>query len=362
MDQKQMGAAKAAMLDWLSHPAELGKAPAKLECAGEFDLHALHYYIFKYKKTLFGKWLLGVCGGYEGDALEHCGHVFSEMEEYSPASAQDQAVALVEKLRSYWMAQAEEAERQKEACGSFVHFVLLEEPHWNKAAFLQSLRAKWGIDAAPECAGISAESEDTLVVSCHGVMLAVSLMPTPVPNEEAEGAAEKNFMWPGGVEQVKRHKAHLLVSVIGRDAPAPESGKLLVKAVASACEQDGVLGVYTGPVVLAPDYYLAFSHMLEEDLLPLHDLVWFGLYRGEHGLCGYTEGMRAFGYDEIEVLDTEADAKTLLAFLSDIADYVISSDVVLRGGKTIGFSAEQKLPISRSRGVAVSGDSLKIGF
>ena len=80
MNQRQ--AAYEAMKEWLIHPQELGKAPSKLEHAGEFDLHGLHYYIFKYKKSMLGPWLLGVCGGYEEGETEHCGHVFSEMEPY----------------------------------------------------------------------------------------------------------------------------------------------------------------------------------------------------------------------------------------------------------------------------------------
>lgn len=37
----QEQAATAVMKDWLSHPDELGKLPAKLEIAGTFDLHGL---------------------------------------------------------------------------------------------------------------------------------------------------------------------------------------------------------------------------------------------------------------------------------------------------------------------------------
>lgn len=106
MKQEQMNAAKEAMINWLAHPQELGKAPAKIEYAGEFDLHELHYYIFKYKKSRLGIWLLGVCGGYEGDELEHCGHVFSEMKTYDEAAAVTEATAMVERIRSYWMEQA----------------------------------------------------------------------------------------------------------------------------------------------------------------------------------------------------------------------------------------------------------------
>mgnify|MGYP006979826385 FL=1 len=51
------------MKEWLAHPQELGKAPARIECTGTFELHGLRYYLFRYKKTLLGSWLLGVCGG-----------------------------------------------------------------------------------------------------------------------------------------------------------------------------------------------------------------------------------------------------------------------------------------------------------
>ncbi|WP_397347120.1 DUF4261 domain-containing protein [Paenibacillus sp. 32O-W] len=40
----------------------------------------------------------------------------------------------------------------------------------------------------------------------------------------------------------------------------------------------------------------------------------------------------------------------------------MEQDVTLRDGETIGFSAEQRLPITRSAGVYVNGDSLKIQF
>lgn len=91
MNQKQIDAARQAMTEWLAHPQELGKAPAKIEYTETFELHDMRYYIFRYKKSMLGKWLLGVCGGYEGDELEHCGHVFSEMEEYDESTAVESA-------------------------------------------------------------------------------------------------------------------------------------------------------------------------------------------------------------------------------------------------------------------------------
>jgi hypothetical protein len=68
--KEQMQAAMESMSQWLSHPGELGKKPSKIECMKEFNLHDRHYYVFRYKKGLFGDWLLGVCGGYEEGETE----------------------------------------------------------------------------------------------------------------------------------------------------------------------------------------------------------------------------------------------------------------------------------------------------
>ncbi len=106
MNLQQEKAARTAMIGWLSDPHELGNAPAKIENAGTFDLYGMRYYLFRYKKSLFGKWLLGVCGGYEDDELEHCGHVFSEMRAYNKSTAKQDAVRMVEMIRAYWMEQA----------------------------------------------------------------------------------------------------------------------------------------------------------------------------------------------------------------------------------------------------------------
>ena len=46
----------------------------------------------------------------------------------------------------------------------------------------------------------------------------------------------------------------------------------------------------------------------------------------------------------------------------EIAYYVIGSDVTLREGETLSVSEEQKFPITRSRGGAVEGMTLKIEY
>ena len=107
MNQQQLNAAMANMREWLSDPQELGKAPSKMECAGQFEYREMTYYIFKFKTGLLGKWLLGVCGGFEDDEPEPCGHTYSEMQPYNEAAAQQDCIKMIDKIVAYWQRQAQ---------------------------------------------------------------------------------------------------------------------------------------------------------------------------------------------------------------------------------------------------------------
>ncbi len=106
MNSKQVEAAREAMIAWLSDPQELGKAPSRIECAGQFDHNDMHYYIFRFKTGAFGKWLVGVSGGFEDDDLEPCGHTYSELKPYQEVTARDDCLGMVKKVIAYWQAQA----------------------------------------------------------------------------------------------------------------------------------------------------------------------------------------------------------------------------------------------------------------
>ena len=72
----------------------------------KFDFNDMHYYIFKYKATMFGKWLVSVCGGFENDGLEPCGHTFSDRQPYNKETAQSDCIAMIEMITAYWKEQA----------------------------------------------------------------------------------------------------------------------------------------------------------------------------------------------------------------------------------------------------------------
>ena len=102
---------------------------------------------------------------------------------------------------------------------------------------------------------------------------------------------------------------------------------------------------------------------MKNQLFPLMNLVWFSLYGGKNGgVSAYTCGMESLGYDEIEILDSKASMGEVVDLLLNICTYVVTENVILKDGETIGFTEDQKLPIRRNKGIAVDGESLKITY
>ena len=89
--------------NWLADPAELGRKPAKIEYTASFeDEDGIKCMIFKFKKSFFGKWLLGI--------VSESG-TFSEMKEYNSATETEDAKALLHILKEYWKKMAEKEEK-----------------------------------------------------------------------------------------------------------------------------------------------------------------------------------------------------------------------------------------------------------
>ncbi len=257
-------------------------------------------------------------------------------------------------------------EEETDRKGSFAGSVLLSKAEWDKEQLIRDLREEWGIvdDELDEGDEDNENSDDAVVMRVGGMMLIVTLFHGHIPDNEAEINAENNYMWPEAVEVAKVHKAHIVVAVLGEEEKLLERGKLFTKAMAVCCKQKYATGVYTSGVVFEPRFYEGLADMIKEDELPIFNWVWFGLYRSEGGLNGYTYGMDVFGKEEMEVLNTDAEPEDLRDFLTSLASYVLACDVTLKDGETIGFSADDKHTITRSPGVSLPEEqmTLKIGY
>lgn len=257
-------------------------------------------------------------------------------------------------------------EEETDHKGSFAGSVLLSKAEWDKEQLIRDLREEWGIvDEEPDEGDEDVEnSDDAVVMRVGNMMLIVTLFHGHIPDNEAEINAENNYMWPEAVEVAKAHKAHIVVAVLSEEEKLLERGKLFTKAMAVCCKQKYATGVYTSGVVFEPRFYEGLADMLKKDELPIFNWIWFGLYRSEGGLNGYTYGMDVFGKEEMEVLNTDAEPEELRDFLASLASYVLACDVTLQDGETIGFSADDKHTITRSPGVSLPEEqmTLKISY
>ena len=241
-------------------------------------------------------------------------------------------------------------------------FVLLNEAKFNREKFLKDLKEDWKItlDLGDDSEN---KEKDMLVGNIGDIMVAVALMPAPIPNNEAIDNAKTNYRWKDAVKVAEEHKAHILVSLLG-EPNLVDGAKLYTKIISALTKQENCTGINVLGTVLNPDMYRDFTkYYKENDMFPVENMIFIGLYAAEDNkVSAYTYGMEGFGKKEMEILASSENPEDVYYFLQAIADYVITSDVILQDGETIGFTAEQKISISQSKGVAVNGTTLKLGY
>lgn len=249
--------------------------------------------------------------------------------------------------------------------GSFLSFVLLDEPVFSLEQLVSDLKEDWNIDIKKDDKAEMDLENVTAVFSVDNMLATIGLIPAPVPDDEAVHNAETNFRWKEAVEVAKSHRAHLVVAVLSQDKPMMEAGTLLVKLGAACLKQQHAIAINTAGTVMEPNVYKEYAKdAIADGMFPILDLIFFGIYSNDNGktISGYTFGLQNFDKDEIEVLDSQHSAPEVFEFLIDIASYVVEADAVLKNGETIGFSEEQKLPITKSKSRVLDFDTLKIGF
>lgn len=244
--------------------------------------------------------------------------------------------------------------------GNFCGSVLLSQDSWDKSKLLRDLQEEWGIEFSPE----DTEGDPDIIVSdMDGYKIAISKFPVPVPNNEAEINAANNFLWEEAVEVTSTHKAHIVVAVLGDEKTLIERGMTYVKIMAACTKQQYAIGVFTSGVVFKPSDYFEASQSMKEDILPIPNWIWFGLYATDKGISAYTYGMDVFGKRELEVVEANAEAMEVYNFLFYLASYVLEADVMLQDGETIGFSEDDIHEIKLSKGIALpEQDTLKISY
>jgi hypothetical protein len=243
--------------------------------------------------------------------------------------------------------------------------VLLAMPMFNKAETFEldkvvdNLRNNWKLDVSD----IIGDNK-TVTFSIQGMTIALGTMPVQIPWEDIEKTAQYAYNWPDAIKELKDHDSHIIVSVMSKSKSDIEQYVILTKVLSSILSTSNCIGVYQGSqsLLLSKKQYLESAEELRSNKIPVDLWIYIGLRKGEKGNSAYTYGLKAFDKIEMEFLDAKLELHELHSFLTNICAYIINSDVNFQSGQTLGYTAEQKISISQSKGVFVEGQTLKLNL
>lgn len=230
-----------------------------------------------------------------------------------------------------------------------INALLLEEESFPFDTFLEQL-------ATMKIAGKSVESiqlrdGDVCSFNVDDEFFGLALMPAPYPAQDLEGPLATAWMWPPEppIENVKKHKSHLLITMIGGKGDPVHRRLILTAVTALAAKQAGVMAVYWGDATLIhfPPAFIEIAEKVDSlKTPPLYLWVDLRAFRNEDGTTGlFTTGLSELGHMEIEIPSIDMQPGELREWLLNIMFYLLENGPVLKHGQTIGMTDEQKVHI-----------------
>lgn len=204
--------------------------------------------------------------------------------------------------------------------------------------------------------------ENVAVFKVNGESVAIANMDVPIPWGDIEGTAEYAYNWPNVLEDLKDHTGHAIVTIMDGQKSPMERFKILSKVLCSILITSNSVGVYQGSqsLLIPSKQYLNNIEKLKDDDTPIFLWIYIGLKKFKTGNSAYTYGLKDFQKHEIEILDSSLSLEELLEFVGNIASYVITDDITLKNGETVGYTDDQKINVTISKAQFVEGQSVKL--
>lgn len=202
----------------------------------------------------------------------------------------------------------------------------------------------------------------TVTFSIQGETVALATMPVQIPFGDIQGTAQYAYNWTTAEKDLENHNSHIIVTVMSSKNTTLERFKILTKVLSSIVATTNCIGVYQGSqsLLIPRKQYLDSAEALNSNQIPLDLWIYIGLRKSENGNSAYTYGLTAFDKLEMEFINVKLDLEEMHSFLSNICAYVINSNVTFKSGETLGYTAEQKIKITKSKGQFVEGQTLKL--
>ncbi len=168
------------------------------------------------------------------------------------------------------------------------------------------------------------------------------------PWNDLAGPCATSVVWPEAASVLKRHRAHIIVS-LSTDRELIDRAKLLTQVTAATmAATPSAVGVFWGnaTLVLPKALFIEFAVQILPLAPPLH--IWLDVRvapNADGSFSGFTTGMAALGHMEFETLNSTQNAAGLRERLFALANYVLENGPVISDGNTVGADAREKIRV-----------------
>lgn len=228
---------------------------------------------------------------------------------------------------------------------------------FNHEKVIAYLQTEWNA----EIAAVNGDSK-TITFSLNGETVALATIGAQIPWGDIKGAAQYAYNWPDAEEALKDHDSHVIITLMSGEQSVLDRFRLFTMLNDAVVATSNAIGIYMGSqsLLIPKEQYQEGANGLKQNLLPVDLWVYIGLRSSENGNSLYTYGLKAFDKTEMEIINSSMNLEELYNFLMNICAYVIGKDITFKAGETLGYTAEQKINISLSKGIFVEGKTLKL--
>lgn len=199
----------------------------------------------------------------------------------------------------------------------------------------------------PTCRATEAK-EDSLSFELGDCTVVLATMPVGIPWSDLEGPCATSILWPDAETQLKDHRYHVIVTLLGAEDPIDRSRILTQICSALMLGDEHALGVFWGnaALIVPAGLFNDFATQVLPEELPLY--IWVDVRVGmseEESSSGFTTGMDALGHRELEAENAAEPPGDLRERLYALAGYLLEHGPIINDGDTIGEDQHEKIRV-----------------
>ncbi len=205
-------------------------------------------------------------------------------------------------------------------------------------------------------------NDQTISFEVDGVTYLVAMIPSPLPDEGLETAVEYSYLWKDARSALD-NKSYIAIAVVGeKDLLDLYIGATKISAI--ILEHTNSSGIYLSgqSLVLSREFYIEEAKKMTADTLPLKLWVYIGMHQNEKGNSAYTFGLKEFGLQELEIVNSGKTVEEVTEYIYNMAHLALIEGIEKNDGNTTLGKENNKIKISLSNGINLGGQTYKIEY